>query len=463
MKRVICLILTAGFLVAQNSSSSTFGVIRDALEFGYNLGPSSAKSIALTGSNLTDANDNLAFLKNPAALTSVKRIRLSSGLGMTNYGADATYLDNRNDASLMTSYMSHFAFVFPYPVYRGNLVFALAYNNDKLFSGQKDISAFDPRQNSFQISYLNIIGTDSIPTKPFVMDSVFRSEKIVNSGSLKSWHLSVGIDVRPDLSLGVGFKLQTGTLTSELTYGQEDILDRYFRFAPLDSIGEDIDKVSGIAKTEYNMDAAALLLSTQYRLNASWTLSGAVELPLYFDLSVKNNDRYTLFYDDEDVPPGEADFAESKSTYGIDYPIKISIGATYFHRYFRLYSSLKYADWGVLGFSGLENSALTNAYTDQNLTQEITMGFGGALSINPLFTVLYAGVNYSQYPDENYARDILKTGLGLTFNFFDNMVIDLGYSFYQEDSELPPDFLMPDVVTITEKRQRFLADFTYFF
>jgi hypothetical protein len=110
-----------------------------------------AKSASMGGSTMALSPDWTAAFNNPAALVLARRISFSSGFQrITTWSElDGTNLElpKSDNAS---SAISHFAMVYPVPVYRGSLVWSVAYsrNSDYEFSYRIKAAA-DPVEYNF--------------------------------------------------------------------------------------------------------------------------------------------------------------------------------------------------------------------------------------------------------------------------------------------------------------------------
>lgn len=134
---------------------------------------------AMGGAYTAVGDDAFALLYNPAGLAQIKRKELSFGFHHTKNESAKEYLGFPTSVSSSTTTLGHVAAVYPFPTYRGSLVIGFG-----VF-----------RTGTSEIELL---------TKD-VIDINNRTENIyTQSGSIYQYHLGVGTDVSPILSLGAG-------------------------------------------------------------------------------------------------------------------------------------------------------------------------------------------------------------------------------------------------------------------
>jgi len=134
---------------------------------------------SMGGAYTAVCDDAFALLYNPAGLAQVKRKELSFGFHHTRNDASSEYLGFPTSMTSSTTSLGHVAIVYPYPTYRGSLVLGFGVFR----TGGSDIE---------------------LMTKD-VIDTNNRTENIyTQSGSVYQYHVGIGADVSPMVSLGVG-------------------------------------------------------------------------------------------------------------------------------------------------------------------------------------------------------------------------------------------------------------------
>jgi hypothetical protein len=148
-----------------------------------------ARASGLGGAYIAVADDYTASYWNPAGLAQIRRIELYGALSQRNYRDRTTYFGNDTEASSNFTKLSSFGVVFPAPVYRGALTFALGYN---LVRDWDRTSSFnDP---------------DSLGSST----AIWKQADELENGRLGFWSLGLAMDVSPSVSVGGGLQYWIG-------------------------------------------------------------------------------------------------------------------------------------------------------------------------------------------------------------------------------------------------------------
>ena len=148
-----------------------------------------ARASGLGGAYTAVADDYTASYWNPAGLAQIRRIELYGALSQRNYQDQTKYFRNSTEASSNFTKLSSFGIVFPTPVYRGALTFALGYN---LVRDWDRITSFnDP----------NSLGSAT---------AIWKQADELENGRLGFWSLAMALDVSPSVSLGGGLQYWLG-------------------------------------------------------------------------------------------------------------------------------------------------------------------------------------------------------------------------------------------------------------
>ncbi len=143
------------------------------------------RALALGGAYRALSDDLSGLYWNPAGLASVRRIEIGLGLSQSIM-RDEAQIPGHDAVSdqLSRTRLNELGLVFPFPAYRGSLVFAVGYHQ---------VHSFD--------SFGTFTSTAS--------DSTFQGDEL-ESGRLGLWSLGMAIDLSQIVSAGVAVRLWTG-------------------------------------------------------------------------------------------------------------------------------------------------------------------------------------------------------------------------------------------------------------
>lgn len=142
------------------------------------------------------SDDAFALLYNPAGLTQVSDKELSIGLHHTGRDVTSSYEGLQSTQSGSYTSFGNFAFAYPYPTYRGSLV--LGFGVFRVGSGDLD---------TYKNGYLSDI--------PATAENSY-----TQSGNTYQYHLGIGAEVTPNVSLGAGLVFWRGSIdfTEQIIY-----------------------------------------------------------------------------------------------------------------------------------------------------------------------------------------------------------------------------------------------------
>jgi hypothetical protein len=143
-----------------------------------------ARALALGGAYRALSDDLSGLYWNPAGLASMRRIEFGLGVSQS-WTTDETSLGGFNISNrLGRTRLNELGLVFPFPAYRGSLVFALGYQ---------------------QVQALDSFGTFRVNTT----DSSYQADEL-ESGRLGIWSLGMAIDLSQIVAVGIAARLWTG-------------------------------------------------------------------------------------------------------------------------------------------------------------------------------------------------------------------------------------------------------------
>jgi hypothetical protein len=174
-------ILLAAILFIPAASSAQVGVGISLERLGILTTPGTgARPISMGYAYTAVSDDAFSLLYNPAGLAQIRRKELSFGLHHTNRDVANTYLGIKAEQSGSYTSLGHFAFIYPYPTYRGSLVLGFGVFR----AGSSDLE-------SLRSAYLSDI--------PAMIENSY-----TQSGNIYQYHFGVGIDISPQIAVGTG-------------------------------------------------------------------------------------------------------------------------------------------------------------------------------------------------------------------------------------------------------------------
>lgn len=330
-----------------------------------NLGRSqdvSARAMALGGSYTAVASDVSALFYNPAGLSAVKKHEWALSLERTSLASTGRFggYPSSELRQEMTRIQS-FGYLHPVPTVRGGLTFAFGF--------------YRPRTFSELIGY-----EDSLSAT----DGPYRYE---SEGTLNHYRVGMGLDIAPDVTLGLALGYVGG--------------------------GEDIRLQSG-SQTAYlrayhgfNIEPALMVKVTpRLRLGASLVAWEGASMDETYE---------------------EKNVGSAQGQYSVDMPFQLKLGAAYQGDAYLLSADYKVNDWSQYrwGFGGAEAKEKTG-YRNEHILSLGAEGF-----VRPLNTVLRGGYAYNVLPEQSFeaAYHLHRASVGAGFLISGSFSVDAAYSY----------------------------------
>jgi hypothetical protein len=176
-----------------------------------------ARPFAMGGAYTAVSDDGFALMYNPAGLADVRRKEISVGFHQRRDEITNRYLTLSSTQTSTYTSLGHVAAVYPYPTYRGSLVFAFGVFQ----SGNSDLE-------SIKNVYL-----EDIPAEV--------SNSFVSSGTIYQYRFGVGFDLSPQVAVGATFSLwdESVDFNDEINYADNDSTAFWN-----DNVSMDLDGVS---------------------------------------------------------------------------------------------------------------------------------------------------------------------------------------------------------------------------
>jgi len=292
--------------------------------------PSGARWAGMGGAAIGAVDDGSAFVINPAGLGRIRRIEFLGTLQKQSYDIDATWFGNPTSSSISNTTLRELTLSFPFPTYRGSLV----------FSGSMS------RRNVFD-SYTVRSGIYPIGDVPY-RDTEERS------GMLTSWGGGASVQVSPQVFIGLEGHGFTGNLNSKDRWAVWGVCsDAVF------SSNTDLGGYGGSVGMQYQpiplVGIGAVLKSPEHV-----SLKGHGDQPVYIGEGLCENSEFSV--DDEAT-----------------LPYSMGVGVSLAPANFLINFDVVYTDWHELKYLGRVRDPNTGDYlydptTDLHVGVEYAFG-----------------------------------------------------------------------------------------
>jgi long-subunit fatty acid transport protein len=215
-KTIIASLLTAAlFLVAASARADVgAGITLERLGM-LSINGSGARPFSMGNAYTSVSDDVYALLFNPAGLAQMKQKELSFGLNHARRESRNDYLGMSAEQTGSYTSLGHLALTYPYPMYSGGLVFGFG-----IFRvGSSDLE-------SLRNGHLSELSATS-------------QNLLTQSGNIYQYHIGIGVDVSPSISLGASLVLWDESIdfTEQIVYEDPGSLAVYTDDVSLDMDG----------------------------------------------------------------------------------------------------------------------------------------------------------------------------------------------------------------------------------
>ena len=260
------------------------------------------RAMGMGGAYTGVADDFTAVFWNPAGLAQIEQREVYVAFLRNGMANDAILAGTATSSELTNTRFGSMGFVYPYPVYRGSLVFAAGFNRVKDFDWSLQIQGF--------------VAQDSLQA-----DDSFRHE-----GELSMTSLAAAADISPSISLGVALNIVSG----------EDESTSEFVSTDLDSLNYFVEKRykdQEVFLDEYNTSytaALGVLVRTPRedpKVRFGATVSTGPTYEINYTLKAPPEDQFSLIeYDDGRVE--ESASITFRDSYKISTPLEFGVGGS---------------------------------------------------------------------------------------------------------------------------------------
>jgi long-subunit fatty acid transport protein len=419
MKNIIkaLLYIFVGIAIFWNTGSAQTEVDAYRLSyFGLGYG---ARSLGLGTAYSGVANDFSAVYWNPAGLGQIKQNEFSLGLSHMSFDNTSTLYGTKEAFSNSGTKLNTFGLVYPFPVTRGSLVFAIGYGRENDYVGALKFRGF------------NFMGsTISYP------DNVDMEGKILRSGGINSWVVAGAVEAAKNLYLGLSINFLSGSYSYNRHYVETDTKNLYTldQFIQKYTIEEDIGGFTGRLGMLYEFN------------NHNGRVGINIKFPTYYTVRRNYAIDETEYYD----TPDSILFYQSNGTpeYDLTTPFVFNAGLSYTFGDLLLSGNIDFTDWTQMEFSNTTDADLIdeNTYIKEDFKATVNFRFGAEYAVPRTDLRLRAGFVYLPSPytfdSSPNAQKYITGGLGWVI---DNVLkFDFGYAYGFWNTNEIVEYAMPD-------------------
>lgn len=359
--------------------------------------PGNARTLGMGNSFISVSDDAEAAVFNPAGLALVRKMEVSGGIDYQKYSNSTTFMNQLSSNSNSKTDLGQFAFVLPFPTYRGSFAIGLSYNQSKNFSGALKFDGFN--SNSTYISHLAAYGSGSDLDRLYnlylsssggstaLQNRLRQYGTVLDDGLLSSWDLSASLEVERNLYVGVSLGIKSGSYTSDFVMNEEDSRGLYTNVAA--------DPTDPLYTTGF--------MKWRYQSNLKWDITGiAFKVGLLYQLDHYGRFGATVtFPKTYTVKEDYSTIAQSQFTSGAPQPYVTDP----YHQEYDITTPYEFAVGGSLNMSGLLVSADVT-YIDYTQSE-----IGNA---SKLYDSDVSNINTDA---KTYLHDVFNYNLGAEYTF----------------------------------------------
>lgn len=184
-----------------------------------------ARAMGMGGAFIGVADDSTALYWNPAGLAQIKSIEFFGGLSHERLETDTEYFGSSDSTFTTNTEPNSFAIVFPVPVRRGGLAFAVGVNRVQSFDSRMRFSGLNKATEAEDPDFFGL----------------FIKETTDESGGIYSWSFGGAVMVAPGVSLGGSLNFLSGNYEYDLELHADDTqdIDELTGFDFMDTIDTD--------------------------------------------------------------------------------------------------------------------------------------------------------------------------------------------------------------------------------
>jgi long-subunit fatty acid transport protein len=435
-------LMMMGFQIQLVNAQYAEDVLRFS-QFGSSVG---ARSQGMGNTVVGIADDFSALFGNPAGLSQQKSFEFSVGLSRLGYGNDVTFFGNKTTDNNNAINLNNLALVYPVATSRGGLTFAFGFGRVANYTSVASFDGFNP-SSSMVRSFSPYVGiqngvfdlltlskpdaenllNNNLPFSlyladtsndflyPVLTDSVQQTVKVLEGGGMNHWSFGGGIDIAPNLSVGVTLNFASGSYSYDREYTESDSRNIY-----KSSYGFPFNFTSWTYTSTIKSDITGFnaLFGLMYRNPGKYRVGATVRIPTTYDISETfTNDGVSNFDDGftASTPSGDG----GHTTYKVITPTVLSGGiSVQTLDWLSLAGDAEYTDWTQMEFDTDNPDLIKRNRNIKNLMRETWNLRGGAeATIFNWGLILRAGIESKPSPwkgdPTSYDQLTYTAGIGI--------------------------------------------------
>jgi hypothetical protein len=402
MNIVAVVLLSAQYSNAQN--------LDDALRYSDNrMGYVSARAGAIGSAFKGISDDMNAVIVNPAGLSLLKFNELSVSLSMNRAVNESKFFSLVQQAKENSVNLQNIGFASPVKLGKYGGGFGITYTRLADFTSTQYINAFNPLSSltnniagssntednlAYQVALADIIGGRMFT--PF-KDSVQQTATTRISGGLNNISVGGSINVSEDLSIGLSVGSTYGTYSYLRDFTETDRLGKYNSLDRVNFTNVDARSVTYTDSLEQTVSSLTAKLGVIAKVSTWGRLSFTVGIPSELTVSENFLRRAEAVFDNGDVRNGSEE--PGLNGYSISTPWEFGFGASIHIAGLTVASNVDYRDQTKLKFNGtLSQFGLLNRLIPQQMTEQLTWGFGAEYMLPLLPLTARAGITHTSSP-----------------------------------------------------------------
>ena len=448
--------LIIGFMITASIAQTP----QEAVYFLHDESGVGIKAQSMGNAFVGVANDYSAIYWNPAGLTQLETSEIDGSIYHLKYNNAATYVGSTIFDDRSFTKLHSLGLAYKFPTDRGSFVIAFGFNRFKNYDEYLSFSGFS--QDSIDLGFDLEDDEGNVDFYPF-SKNVQRTEEIRQDGNLGAWSIGGGLQLSPNLAIGLTFDYFSGKNQYMLDFFQDDVDNNYNQYPADYDAYEVYDKITS------KFRGWGIKVGTMLHLSDDLRAGLTIELPHSMIVYETYSSTDVLYFDDGSG--SEADLGSGEWEYAIKYPFKFSGGVSLDMGPFTFAGSFNYRDWTQVEFDIPEGRSFTDDYQsllDDNrffsTSFRATFGWaaGGELRVPGTGLQLRAGYRVVPSPlisaNEILDRKYISAGIGYSID--KHAVFNLSYT-QGKWNKSSSDFYTPSGTSESVKSEKFLAGITF--
>jgi long-subunit fatty acid transport protein len=429
----------------------------DVLRFSQFSSSVGARSQAMGNTNVGISDDFSALFSNPAGLSQQKNFEFSIGLTRYGYGNDVSFFGNTVTDNNSAINLNNLGIVYPIATVRGGLTFAFGFGRVANYKSIASFDGFNPNSSiirsfapyagsqneDFDLLTLSKPDADNLLNNhlpfllfladtsndflyPILTDSVQQTARILEGGGMNHWSFGGGIDIAPDLSLGITLNFVSGSYSYDREFTESDSRNIYKSSYVFPY---NFDTWTYTSTIHSDITGFNAVFGLMYRKPGKFQVGATVRIPTTYEISETFTDNGVSKFDDGFSATSSSD---GETKYKITTPFVLSGGFSVKPiDWLLLAGDAEYTDWTEMEFDSNNPDLIQENRNIKKWMQDTWNIRGGAeVSVFDIGLKIRGGIEWKPSPwkgdQSDYDQWNYTAGLGYAID--ENSVINLSYA-----------------------------------